>query len=152
MKVHPQTTVKISEKEISIQRQLQGADGRRLQGLMRSLIANAVKGVSQGFKRDLDINGVGYRAEVKGKTLNLVLGFSHQVNYEIPNGIKIAVEKQTHLVVNGSNKEQVGRVASEIRSYRPPEPYKGKGIKYTEEHIIRKVGKAAASAGSTGGA
>lgn len=152
VKIHPKTKVNINEKDIGVEQQLQDADGSRLQGLIRSLVANAVKGVSQGFKRDLDINGVGYRAEVKGKTLNLVLGFSHQVDYEIPDGIKIAVEKQTHLVVSGSNKERVGRVASEIRAFRPPEPYKGKGIKYTEEHIIRKVGKAAASAGGTGGA
>ena len=142
VKVHSATEVEVKDNQIAV-KALGGEENRKFQGLIRALVANAVTGVSTGFKKELDINGVGYRADVKGNTLNLILGFSHPVNYEIPTGVKVAVEKQTHLVVSGSNKELVGRVAAEIRGYRPPEPYKGKGVKYTDEHIVRKVGKAA---------
>lgn len=143
VKIHPMAKVAIDSKAVKIERQGDTGDDRRIQGLIRSLVANAVNGVVTGFKKELDINGVGYRAEVKGNALSLTLGFSHAVNYPIPSGIKVAVDKQTHLVVSGSNKDLVGRVSSEIRGFRPPEPYKGKGIKYADEHIIRKVGKAA---------
>ena len=143
VKVHPAVEVKIDGTEISVKTSKEEPKASNFQGLVRSLIANAVEGVSVGFKKELDINGVGYRADAKGDVLNLSLGFSHPVNFKIPKGIKIAVEKQTHVVVSGSNKELVGQVASQIRGYRPPEPYKGKGVKYTDEHIIRKVGKAA---------
>ena len=147
--VHPRTTVVVKDGQVQITPIGAPFESRRFHGLMRALVANAINGVSTGFNRELDINGVGFRAELKGKVLNLTLGYSHPIDYEIPEGIKVAVDKQTHLVVSGSSREMVGRVAAKIRGFRPPEPYKGKGIKYTQETIIRKVGKAAA--GATGG-
>jgi large subunit ribosomal protein L6 len=143
VKVHPLVKVAIEEKVIKVERSVNDADSRRIQGLVRSLVANAVTGVSAGFKKELDINGVGYRAELKGNSLSLTLGFSHPISYPVPTGIKVVVDKQTHLVISGSSKDLVGRVSADIRRFRPPEPYKGKGIKYTTETIIRKVGKAA---------
>jgi large subunit ribosomal protein L6 len=114
-----------------------------LHGTTRSLLRNMVVGVSEGFKRELDIIGVGYRAAVKGDTLTLNLGYSHQVEYKLPKGINCVVDKNTHLVLTGSDKMLLGMVASKIRSFREPEPYQGKGVKYTEERIIRKQGKSA---------
>ena len=114
---------------------------RKLWGTYRSLAGNMVTGVSDGFTRELKVNGVGYRAQVQGKELVLQLGLSHDVNYPIPEGITIECESQTQIKVSGADKQQVGRVASEIRAYRPPEPYKGKGIKYKDEYILRKEGK-----------
>lgn len=114
---------------------------RKLWGTYRSLAGNMVTGVSDGFTRELEVNGVGYRAQVQDKALVLQLGFSHDVNYPIPEGITIECESQTQIKVSGADKQQVGRVASEIRAYRPPEPYKGKGIKYKDEYILRKEGK-----------
>jgi large subunit ribosomal protein L6 len=114
---------------------------RQMWGLSRTLVNNLVVGVTQGFQQKLEINGVGYRAAVQGKNLNLQLGFSHDVAYPIPAGITITSEKPTMLTVAGMDKQLVGQVAAEIRSYRPPEPYKGKGVKYAEEHIRRKEGK-----------
>jgi len=111
-------------------------------GTVRALANNAVIGLTQGFEKKLEINGVGYRAAVKGNVLELQLGYSHPINYEIPKGITITVEKNI-ITVKGSDKQQVGQVASEIRSFRKPEPYKGKGVKYVDEHIIRKAGKTA---------
>lgn len=143
VKIHPLVKVEVADKEVRVVRGEESSDGRRVQGLIRSLVNNAVVGVSEGFKKELDINGVGYRADVKGNVLNLNLGYSHPIQYQIPEGIKIAVEKQTHVVVSGSSKDRVGQVSAEIRSFRPPEPYKGKGVKYTDEQIIRKAGKAA---------
>jgi large subunit ribosomal protein L6 len=113
-------------------------------GLYRALIQNAVTGVSKGWQKSLDLNGVGYRAAVSGKKLELTLGYSHPVFFNIPQGIEITVDKQTKIIVNGASREQVGQVAAKIRSFRPPEPYLGKGIKYTDEHIRRKAGKSAA--------
>ena len=110
-------------------------------GTMRSLISNMVTGVSQGFEKKLTIIGVGYRAAVQGKALNLTLGFSHPVAYAIPDGITIECPSQTEILVKGANKQQVGQVASEIRRYRPPEPYKGKGVRYADEHVIKKEAK-----------
>ncbi len=112
-----------------------------MQGLYRSLIANMVNGVSTGFSKILEINGVGYRADVKGSVLNLALGYSHPVEYQLPDGITVDVEKQTRLTVSGVDKELVGATAAKIRSFREPEPYKGKGIKYSDERILRKAGK-----------
>ena len=112
-----------------------------MQGLYRALIINMIEGVTNGFQRILEINGVGYRGDVKGKTLNLALGYSHPIEYAIPDGIEIEVEKQTKLTVKGIDKELVGATAAKIRSFRSPEPYKGKGIKYAEERILRKAGK-----------
>jgi len=112
-----------------------------MQGLYRSLIANMVDGVTTGFSKILEINGVGYRADVKGSVLNLALGYSHPVEYQLPDGITVEVEKQTRLTVSGIDKELVGATAAKIRSFREPEPYKGKGIKYADERILRKAGK-----------
>jgi len=114
---------------------------RQMWGLSRTLVNNLVVGVTQGFSQKLEINGVGYRAAVQGKNLNLQLGFSHDVVYPIPAGITITAEKPTALTIAGIDKQLVGQVAAEIRSWRPPEPYKGKGVKYAEEHIRRKEGK-----------
>lgn len=116
--------------------------GTAMQGLFRSLIANMVEGVSNGFEKVLEINGVGYRAEVKGTVLNLALGYSHPIEYPLPEGITAEVDKQTKLTVRGIDKELVGATAAKIRSFRKPEPYKGKGIKYADERILRKAGKA----------
>lgn len=110
-------------------------------GTMRSLVNNMVVGVTNGFEKKLLLVGVGYRAKVQGNILNLTLGFSHPVNYELPDGIKIETPSQTEIIVRGSDKQKVGQVAAEIRAYRPPEPYKGKGVKYADEHIIRKEAK-----------
>jgi large subunit ribosomal protein L6 len=115
---------------------------RAMWGLSRSLLNNMVIGVSQGFTRVLEINGVGYRAELKGDTINLALGFSHPVEFKLPSGISAAVEKNTQITLTGIDKELLGLTAARIRAFRPPEPYKGKGIKYAEETIRRKVGKA----------
>ena len=114
---------------------------RAMWGTMRSLLANVVDGVTKGFERRLEITGVGYRAAVQGKSLQLQLGYSHEVNYPIPDGIAIATPKPTEIVVTGIDKQKVGQVAAEIRSYRPPEPYKGKGVRYAREYIFRKEGK-----------
>jgi large subunit ribosomal protein L6 len=114
---------------------------RAMWGMQRTLVNNLVTGVTQGFTQRLEINGVGYRANVQGKKLNLQLGFSHDVHYPIPDGITIVAEKPTALAISGSDKQLVGQVASEIRGYRPPEPYKGKGVKYAGEHVRRKEGK-----------
>ena len=123
-------------------------DYRALHGLARALVANAVHGVTQGFKKDLDIVGVGYRAELKGKVVAFALGKSHPVEFPIPEGIQIAVDKQTHLVVSGADKAQVGQVAADLRSLRPPDPYKQKGVRITGERLKKKAGKAGAKAGA----
>lgn len=112
-----------------------------LAGTMRSLINNIVTGVSQGFEKKLQLIGVGYRAQLQGKVINLTLGFSHPVNYEIPEGITIEVPSQTEIIVKGIDKQKVGQVAADIRAFRPPEPYKGKGVRYTDEHVVRKEAK-----------
>jgi large subunit ribosomal protein L6 len=118
-----------------------------LHGLIRSLLANAVQGVGEGFQKHLDIVGIGYRAESKGKSVTFTLGFSHPIEFEVPEGVAITVEKQTHLIVSGADKQLVGHVAAMIRSLRPPDPYKNKGVRYTGERLKKKVGKAAAAAG-----
>jgi len=123
-------------------------DHRALHGLARALLANAVHGVTQGFKKELDIVGVGYRAEVKGKAVAFALGKSHPIEFPIPEGIQINVDKQTHIVVTGADKAQVGQVAANLRSLRPPDPYKQKGIRITGERLKKKAGKAGAKAGA----
>jgi len=128
-------------KEISIKPKKIDQNTKRLWGMNRSLLNNAIIGTSKGYEKTLELVGVGYRAALKGKQLNLQLGFSHDVNYDIPENIKISVEKQTTLKISGADKQQVGTVASEIKSYRPPEPYKGKGIKEKGQYILRKEGK-----------
>lgn len=117
---------------------------RALHGLARALLANAVRGVSAGWSRDLEIQGIGYRAAVQGRSVEFALGFSHPVTFPIPEGITVTVEKQTRLSVSGVDRQQVGQVAAQIRSLRPPEPYKGKGIRYSDEIIKKKVGKTGA--------
>jgi large subunit ribosomal protein L6 len=119
-----------------------------LHGLSRSLIANAVKGVTQGFEKHLDIVGIGYRAERKGDKVVLTLGYSHPIEFPLPAGIDVAVDKLTHIVVKGADRQQVGQVAANLRGLRPPDPYKNKGIRYTGERLKKKVGKAAAGAGA----
>ncbi len=126
---------------LSSRRSTQSKDARSKWGMSRTMIENIFKGVKDGYERKLEINGVGYRASLQGKNLQLALGFSHDVVYEPPQGITIAVPKPTEIVVSGINKQQVGQVAAEIREYRGPEPYKGKGVKYAEERIVRKEGK-----------
>jgi len=121
---------------------------RALHGLTRALVANAVKGVHEGFTRDLEIVGIGYKAQVQGRVLQLALGYSHPIDFPIPDGIEIKVDKQTRLAIGGADRQKVGQVAAEIRALRPPEPYKGKGIKYADEVIKKKAGKA----GKTGAA
>ena len=128
-------------KEISIAPKKIDQNTKRLWGMNRSLLNNAIIGTSKGYEKTLELVGVGYRAALKGKQLNLQLGFSHDVNYDIPENIKITVEKQTTLKISGSDKQEVGMVASKIKSYRPPEPYKGKGIKEKGQYILRKEGK-----------
>ncbi len=120
-----------------------GVKGPALWGLSRTLVYNMVHGVSQGFTKELDIVGVGYRAAIKGQVLTLSLGYSHQIDYTLPQGIAGKVDANTHLTVTGADKELVGRVAAKIRSFKEPEPYQGKGVRYTNETIIRKQGKAA---------
>lgn len=134
-------SVVVEDGNILVMRQGDDRRSRSFHGLMRSLLANMVVGVSDGFSKSLEVNGVGYRAEVSGKTLNMSLGFAHQVNCPIPEGIAIQVEKNK-ITVQGIDKQLVGSMAAKIRSYRPVEPYKGKGIKYTGEHVLRKAGKA----------
>jgi len=128
-------------KEISIKPKKVDKDSKRLWGMNRSLINNAVIGSSTGYEKILELVGVGYRAALKDKVLNLQLGYSHDINFDIPEGIKIVVEKQTTVKVSGSDKQQVGMVCSKIKSFRKPEPYKGKGIREKGQHILRKEGK-----------
>ena len=128
-------------KEISIKPKKVDQNSKRLWGMNRSLINNAVIGSSTGYEKTLELVGVGYRAALKDKVLNLQLGYSHDINFDIPEGIKIVVEKQTTVKVSGSDKQQVGMVCSKIKSFRKPEPYKGKGIREKGQHILRKEGK-----------
>ena len=130
-----------SEKKISIKPKKINDETKRLWGMNRSLVNNAVIGTSKGYEKTLELVGVGYRASLKGKELNLQLGFSHDIKFDIPENIKITVEKQTILKISGSDKQLVGSVTSKIKSYRQPEPYKGKGIKEVGQYILRKEGK-----------
>lgn len=139
-------TVSVEGKAIAVARADDSTRNKSLHGMFRTLVSNMVEGVTSGFKRELDIIGVGYRAEVKGKDLHLTMGFSHPVVVPFPEGIAIKVDQQTHLTVSGYNREVVGETAAKLRKIRLPEPYKGKGIRYTNEFVRRKVGKAAASA------
>jgi large subunit ribosomal protein L6 len=122
-------------------------DHRALHGLARALVANAVYGVTSGFKKELDIVGVGYRAELKGKMVSFALGKSHPIEFPVPEGIQVAIDKQTHIVVTGADKGQVGQVAANMRALRPPDPYKQKGVRITGERLKKKAGKAGAKAG-----
>ena len=134
--------LKVNEgKDISIKPKKLDDTTKRLWGMNRSLINNAIIGSSVGFEKTLELSGVGYRAALKGNKLNLQLGFSHDINFDIPNDIKILVEKQTTIKISGMNKQKVGMIASQIKSYRPPEPYKGKGIREKGQYILKKEGK-----------
>ena len=134
--------LKIDEgKEVSIKPKKIDQNSKRLWGMNRSLLNNAIIGASKGYEKTLELVGVGFRAALKGKQLNMQLGFSHDINFDIPEGIKIAVEKQTILKISGPDKQLVGMVASQIKEIRPPEPYKGKGIKEQGQYILRKEGK-----------
>jgi large subunit ribosomal protein L6 len=134
-------SAKVEGDEVILTREQDSQSQRALHGLARALLANGVHGVTTGFTRDLDIVGIGYRAQVTGNKLQMSLGYSHPVEFTIPPGIEIKVDKQTHLTVSGVDRHLVGQVAANIRGLRPPEPYKGKGIKYTDETIRRKAGK-----------
>jgi large subunit ribosomal protein L6 len=139
--VHPSVEV-VREEEMLIFRPRDGFAGAIAQtGTARAIVNNLMIGVSNGFEKKLELVGVGYRAQVQGKSLNLTLGFSHPVNYEMPEGITIETPSQTEVLIKGIDKQRVGQVAAEIRAFRPPEPYKGKGVKYADEHIVRKEAK-----------
>jgi large subunit ribosomal protein L6 len=141
MVVPDDVTVKLDKGTIQLDRRNETKKARSMWGTSRTLIANLMTGVTKGFEENLEITGVGYRAAVQGKMLNLQLGFSHDINFPIPEGITIAAPKPTEIKITGSDKQKVGQVAAEIRNFRPPEPYKGKGVKYVGEYIFRKEGK-----------
>jgi len=140
--------ISFEQKDGVLNAKRESDEQRAVHGLARALVANAVHGVTQGFKKEMDIVGVGYRAELKGKAVAFALGKSHPVQFAIPEGIQIVVDKQTHLVISGADKGQVGQVAADIRSLRPPDPYKQKGIRITGERLKKKAGKAGAKAGA----
>lgn len=140
--LHPNIKVTVNDNVITVERPNDEKENRALHGLTRALIANMVTGVSVGFKKELEIVGVGYRAQMKGKKLALTLGFSHPLELDPPEGITIECPSATQFVVSGPNNEHVGEFAAKIRGYRLPEPYKGKGIRYVGEHVRRKAGKA----------
>lgn len=139
--VHPKVEVKLENGAVTVAPRGEDREARALWATMQRRIANMVIGVKDGYTKSLEIEGVGYRCALQGKELVLQLGFSHEVRYPVPTGITITVEKPTAIKIEGINKEQVGQVAAEIRGYKPPEPYKGKGIRYVGEYILRKEGK-----------
>ena len=140
----PGVTFEIVDGQVLARTVRQDSELAKFHGLGRSLVANAVRGVTEGFKKELDIFGIGYRAEVKGRQVVFALGYSHPVVFDIPPGIDIAIEKQTHITVTGIDRQLVGQVAADIRSFRKPDPYKQKGIRYTGEVLKKKVGKTGA--------
>lgn len=139
-------TAEVADEEVRVMRPSETKRHRSLHGLARTLVANMVKGVTVGYERKLEIQGVGYKAEARGKGIRLVVGLSHVVDYEAPAGVDITIESNTSLTVRGIDKELVGQVAADLRRVRPPEPYKGKGIRYLGEHVRRKAGKTGAKA------
>lgn len=139
--VNDEVLVAMQEGAISVEPRQQTKDARSKWGMSRTMIENIMTGVKSGFERKLEINGVGYRAAMQGKKLQLALGYSHDVIYELPEGVAAVTPKPTEIVLSGIDKQQLGQVAAEIRQFRPPEPYKGKGVKYAEETIVRKEGK-----------
>jgi large subunit ribosomal protein L6 len=146
-RVAPGYTFEIGDGEILVKRPGDTSDERAVHGLMRKLVANMAEGVSKGFTRVLEINGVGYRADVRGSNINLTLGYSHPIVYQLPPGVTAKVDRQVVITLESADRQLLGSVAAEVRSLRPPEPYKGKGIKYADEKIRRKAGKAAAGSG-----
>jgi large subunit ribosomal protein L6 len=147
-RVMPGYTFDFGDNQIIVKRPGDSSDERAQHGLLRKLIANMAEGVSKGFSRVLEINGVGYRAEARGSNINLTLGYSHPIVYQLPPGVTAKVDRQVIITLEGIDRQLLGSVAAEIRALRPPEPYKGKGIKYANETIKRKAGKAAAGSGS----
>ena len=139
--VHDDVEVKLENGQVKVNPRFETNRARALYGTARAQVANLVEGVTKGFEKKLEITGVGYRAAMQGKNLQLALGYSHDVVYAIPEGITIAVPKPTEITITGNDPQRVGQVAAEIRAYRPPEPYKGKGVKYANEFIFRKEGK-----------
>ena len=139
--LHGAVELKLEDQVVTLQPRDQAKSSISVTGTMRSLVANIVEGVSNGFEKKMQLVGVGYRAQAQGKQLNLSLGLSHPVNYPVPEGIEIETPAATEIVVRGCDKQKVGQVCAEIRAYRPPEPYKGKGIKYADEQIVRKEAK-----------
>jgi len=139
--VNKEVLVKMEDGQITVDPRDESKDARSKWGMSRTMVSNIMDGVKDGFEKKLEINGVGYRAAMQGNNVQLSLGFSHEVVYEVPEGVSVACPKPTELVVTGIDKQKVGQVAAEIRSYRPPEPYKGKGVKYADETIFRKEGK-----------
>jgi len=135
------TTAEIKDKVITVTRKDETAESKALHGLSRSLVNNMVQGVAVGFVKKLEIQGVGFKAAVQGKVVNMTLGYSHPINYSIPDQIKVTVDENTKVTIEGPDKATVGRVAAELRSFYPPEPYKGKGVRYSDEKVIRKEGK-----------
>lgn len=144
LQIHPGITVEVVGDNLVCRRPSDLKYYKALHGLTRSLLANMIEGVSRGFQKKLELVGIGYRASIQGRNLTLTLGYSHPINYIIPDGIKIEVENQTLLTVSGIDKQKVGEVAAHVRSLRPPEPYKGKGVRYLNERIRRKAGKTGA--------
>jgi len=141
LQLPPRTTAKLDGANVLLSRDGEDAAAKSLHGLSRALVNNMIKGVSEGFVKKLEIQGVGFKAAVQGGKVNLVLGYSHPINYPIPAQIKVTVEENTKLTIEGPDKQMVGQVAAEIRSYYPPEPYKGKGVRYVGEKVTRKEGK-----------
>ena len=139
--LHGDVAAKVDKAEVKVDPRVDTKRARAMWGTYRALLANVMEGVTKGFERRLEITGVGYRAAVQGKNLQIALGYSHDVVFAIPEGITIATPRPVEIVISGSDKQKVGQVAAEIREYRPPEPYKGKGIKYADERIFRKEGK-----------
>ncbi len=140
-RIHPDVNLAIEDGIMHVKTTSDSRSNRAMQGLVRSLVANMVDGVNRGFERVLEISGIGYRAEIAGNTIVLNLGYSHPINFDLPEGISAKVERNTIIRLSGIDKEQLGQTAASIRRLRPPEPYKGKGIKYGEERIRRKAGK-----------
>ncbi len=143
-RIVPEMSLEISDKEIRVERPNDARRNRALHGVTRSIVQNMVTGVTTGFQKDLEIHGVGYRASLEGKTLVMNLGFSHPVNYPVPEDVSVSVKDQRVISVTGIDKQRVGQVAAEIRAFKKPEPYKGTGIRYVGEHIMRKEGKSGA--------
>ena len=141
MRVHDDVSIKLEDGQVVLEPRSKSLQAKKLWPTMRTLVNNIVVGVTEGYTKSLEIKGVGLRAQMQGNTIVMQLGFSHEVRYDVPEGVKVTVEEQTKIKVEGIDKQLVGQVAANIRGFKPPEPYKGKGIKYTDEYIMRKEGK-----------
>lgn len=141
LQLHPGVVARVEDGELTVAPANEGGNDMAMSGTMRALLNNLLIGVTDGFEKKLELVGVGYRAQAQGQKLNLTLGFSHPVVYDLPEGIKAETPSQTEIVISGIDKQRVGQVAAEIRAFRPPEPYKGKGVKYSDERIVRKEAK-----------